>query len=63
MSITLSGDSARWLEKLAESQGVSQVEALRKALSTEVYIQQEISAGSSILIQKSDKTLREVVFR
>lgn len=63
MSVTLSGDAAKWLESLAESQGITQTEALRKAIATEAYIQREISEGSKILVQKADKEIREVVFR
>lgn len=63
MSITLSSDAAKWLELLAESQGITQTEALRKAIATEAYIQKEIAEGSKILIQKADKEIREVVFR
>jgi hypothetical protein len=63
MSITLSSDAAKWLELLAESQGITQTEALRKAIATEAYIQKEIAEGSKILVQKADKEIREVVFR
>lgn len=63
MSVTLSSDAAKWLEVLAESQGITQTEALRKAIATEAYIQREIAEGSKILVQKADKEIREVVFR
>ncbi len=63
MSVTLPSDTAKWLELLAESQGITQTEALRKAIATEAYIQREIAEGSKILVQKADKEIREVVFR
>jgi predicted transcriptional regulator len=63
MSITLSSDAAKWLEFLADTQGITQTEALRKAIATEAYIQKEILEGSKILVQKADKEIREVVFR
>jgi predicted transcriptional regulator len=63
MSVTLSGDAARLLEQLAESQGITQTEALRKAIATESYLQQEVNSGSRILLQKADKEIREVIFR
>lgn len=63
MSISLPPDIAELLEFLANTQGISQNEALRKAIATEAYIQQEIREGSTVLIQKSNKTLKEVVFR
>lgn len=63
MSVSLSGDAARLLEYLAEVQGITQNEALRKAIATEAYIRQEMEQGAKVLLQKSDKDIREVVFR
>lgn len=63
MSISLSGDIARLLEFLAESQGISQNEALRKAIATEAYLLQERQQGTKVLLQKPDKEIREVLFR
>ncbi|AFZ61451.1 DUF2188 domain-containing protein [Anabaena cylindrica FACHB-243] len=63
MSITLSGDIANLLEYLASSQGITQNEALRKAIATEGYLLEERQQGSKILIQKPDKEIREVLFR
>ena len=63
MSVSLPVEIAELLEFLAKVQGISQNEALRKAISTEAYIQQEIREGSTVLIQKSNKKLKEVVFR
>jgi len=62
MSIALSGDAARLLEELSESQGITQIEALRRAIATESYLRGELAAGSKILLQKSNKDIREVVF-
>jgi hypothetical protein len=63
MSISLSGDTAKMLEFLATTQGISQNEALRKAIATEEYLRQEIMQGSKVLLQKSNSEIREVVFR
>lgn len=63
MSISLSGDTAELLEFLAASQGISQNEAIRRAIATDVYFIKERQAGSKVLIQKPDKEIREVVFR
>ena len=63
MSVSLSGDAARLLESLAEAQGITQNEALRKAIATEAYLRQEMEQGAKVLLQKSDKEIREVVFR
>jgi hypothetical protein len=63
MSISLSGDTAELLEFLAESQGISQNEAIRRAIATDVYFTKERQDGSKVLLQKPDKEIREVVFR
>ncbi len=63
MSISLSGDIVELLEFLADRQGISQNEAIRRAIATDVYFLKERLAGGTVLIQKSDKELREVLFR
>jgi hypothetical protein len=63
MSVSLAGDAARMLEDLAAAQGITQSEALRKAIATESYIREELSKGSKVLIQKPSLEIREVVFR
>ena len=63
MSINLSSDVAKWLESIAQEQNISQSEALRRAIATEKYLLDERSKGSKILLQKSDKEIREVIFR
>jgi hypothetical protein len=63
MSISLTGDAAEMLKSLAESQGITQNEALRKAIATEAYLFQERQKGSKVLLQKSDNEIREVIFR
>ncbi len=63
MSISLSGDAVKFLEFLAESQGISQNEALRKAIATEFYLLEERLKGSKVLLQRADEEIREVIFR
>ena len=40
-----------------------QTDAIRRAIATEAYIDSEIQENSKILIQKSDNSLIEIVFR
>jgi hypothetical protein len=63
MSISLSADAVQMLEYIAKSQGLTQNEALRKAIATEAYLLREMAQGSKVLLQKADKEVREVVFR
>lgn len=63
ISIGLSGDIVELLEFLAERQGISQNEAIRRAIATDYYFLKERLQGANILIQKPDRDIREVVFR
>lgn len=60
--VMLSGDAAELLVKLATKQRITQSEALRRAIATEVYIKEQIESGATILIQKADD-IRELFFR
>jgi hypothetical protein len=57
------GCLAKLLEFLADSQGISQNEAIRRAIATDVYFLKERLEGSKVLLQKPDKEIREVLFR
>jgi hypothetical protein len=63
LSISLSEDAADLLNFLARSQGITQNEALRKAIATEAYLLKERIEGTKVLFQKPDKEIREVLFR
>jgi Ribbon-helix-helix protein, copG family len=63
LSVSLSDDAANLLEFLAQSQGITQNEALRKAIATEAYLLEERTQGTKVLLQKPDKEIREVLFR
>jgi metal-responsive CopG/Arc/MetJ family transcriptional regulator len=63
MSVNLSSDVANWLESIAKEQNISQSEALRRAIATEKYLLDERQKGSKVLLQRSDKEIREVIFR
>lgn len=63
MTISLPSETARMLELLCELQGVTQTEALRRAISTEAFIQREIKDGSKIFVESPDRRIKELVFR
>lgn len=63
MSVSLPPDTAALLEQLAQSQGVTMVEAIRRAISTEAYLKGEIREGCRVHIVAADGTTKEVVFR
>jgi hypothetical protein len=63
VNVSLSEETIALLQGIARRRGVSMTEAVRIAIKTEDYIEQQIESGSKILIEKPDKTVREVVFR
>lgn len=63
MSISLSGEVAETLESLAKKQGLTQNEALTKAIALSAYFFEQKESNSTVLIKKADsKELIEVVF-
>jgi macrodomain Ter protein organizer (MatP/YcbG family) len=63
VSISLPLDTIEKLDEIASRHGITMTDAIRRAISTEAYIESEIQQDGKILIQKSDNTLREIVFR
>jgi Ribbon-helix-helix protein, copG family len=63
MSISLTGKIAESLDLLAKSQGITQNEALRKAIGTECYIREELDNNSRFVVIKSDGREADVIFR
>lgn len=63
MTVVLSKETAAMLEQLSEKQSVSQVEALRRSISTEHFIRSAILEGAKIFLEYPDHRVREVVFR
>jgi Ribbon-helix-helix protein, copG family len=62
-SLNLFSDTVELLDYLAEEQGVSDNEAIRRAIATEAYFLKERRNNSKILIQDANGEVREVVFR
>lgn len=63
VSVLLPLETIKQLDAIASRHGITMTDAIRRAIATEAYIESEIQENSKILLQKSDKTLREVVFR
>ena len=61
-TISLSADALEKLDWLADLQGISRNEAIRRAIATEAYIREELSNASKILVRKEDKSMHELVF-
>ncbi len=63
MMVALPAKTARMVEVLSALQSITQSEAIRRAISTEAFIQNEIRQNSKILIETSDGEVKELVFR
>ena len=63
VSLSLPLDTIEKIDQIASLHGITMTDAIRRAIATEVYIDSEIQENSKILIQKSDNSLIEVVFR
>jgi hypothetical protein len=50
------------LEQVAESAGLTQNDAIRKALATEAFIQETLKAGGAILVREASGDVKEVKF-
>jgi nucleoid-associated protein YgaU len=62
MTIQFSDNLMQHIEWLAEVQGISQAEAVRKAVALESYLRQALLSGSKLLIEDED-SVREVIIR
>jgi hypothetical protein len=63
MTVALPSDTARMLELLSELQSISLNEAIRRAISTEAFIQNEIRQKSKILVETAKGETKELIFR
>lgn len=61
LNADLAPDVAKALEDLASTQGISLSEAVRRAISTESFLQRQRSAGGKVLLEEDGK-LKELVF-
>lgn len=64
MTVNLPADTARMLDILSKIQSVSLNEAIRRAISTESFIQNEIRTNKAkIFLETPDGDRRELIFR
>ncbi len=61
MQVVLNADTAQKLDSLARKRNTSTTHIIRQAVRTEDLLQKEIEAGSKIIIQRPDGTLREII--
>ena len=63
VAFTLPLETIEKLDKIASRHGITMSDAIRRAVATVDYLDNEIQEDSKILIQKPDNSLIEVVFK
>jgi metal-responsive CopG/Arc/MetJ family transcriptional regulator len=63
VNVSLPAEAISKLQEISQRRGVTMTEAIRIAINTEDYLQNEIAKGGKIIVEKPDKSFREVVFR
>jgi predicted transcriptional regulator len=63
LSVNLSKDVADALRWIAKKRQISATEAIRRAISTQAYVEEAHDRGAKILVKEpNEDTLRELVF-
>lgn len=63
LSANLPEDVFEALKWIAAKHRVTMTEALRRAISTETFIEEQLDKGSAILLQDESGTVNKVIFR
>ena len=63
MTVSLPPETARMLEILSEMQSITLNEAIRRAISTEAFIQAEVRKNSKVLVKPEQGEVKELIFR
>jgi predicted transcriptional regulator len=61
LTVNLPDETVQDLREYAENHGITMTEALRRFITRGKYFDDEIQNGGKVLVEKEDKTLREVV--
>jgi cysteine synthase len=63
LTVNLNDEAMSALRELADKRGVTLGQALGQAIASEKFFSDETSKGGKVLIEKPDRTVREVVIR
>ena len=63
VSVNLPDNIVKSLKELAERDGITMTEVLRKAIVTEKLLRDEVDQGNKILIEGKDEKLRQLIIR
>jgi hypothetical protein len=62
ISANLPKSSIDQLKSIAQQQGITMTEALRQAISTKGFLNEQSAKGAKILVEDKDKSLKQVVW-
>jgi hypothetical protein len=62
ISANLPQSSIDQLKSIAQQQGITMTEALRQAISTKSFLNEQSAKGAKILVEDKDKSLKQVVW-
>lgn len=62
ITVSLTDEAANAVEQLAESRGISSSEVVRRGIALARFFEDQLAAGSSILIRNEDGELERVQF-
>lgn len=62
LTVNLPDSTVEALKGIAQDRGITVTEALRQAVESQRFLQQEIQQGSKVLLEKPDDSLRQVIF-
>jgi predicted transcriptional regulator len=62
LSVNLSPEVAEALTSIARKHGTTITEAVRRAISTQKYIEDAVDRGAKVLVAEKDQPVRELVF-
>ncbi len=62
LTVNLPEDTVEGIKQIAEKRGITVTEALRQALETHRFLDTELRQGSKVLLEKRDRSLRQLVF-
>lgn len=64
VTVNMTQEDVDTLKELAEEQGITLTDALRRAVRTEKFIREAVAEDANILVEdKRKKTIKQVVFR
>ena len=63
VTVNLPDETIQRIRAIADKHGLTMTEAIRRAIITESYLEDQIEKGNKILLEKPDQTYSELIFR